>query len=183
MNIHLDFETRCLLDLRKVGLVRYTQDPSFRVLLTGVAVWDGDVACVEGLAAPLPDMAEDSTVIFHAFNAPFEQAVLRAYGIEIPAERWRCTMARAYSMGFFGGLAQVGAQVGIPIEQQKRTEGSRLIRKFCTPRSRPSKANPEPFWEPQDAPEDWARFRDYCRQDVVAERAIERLLDTWDPQA
>ena len=38
MRMFLDYETRCLLDLRKVGAYRYTADPSFQVLLIAWAI-------------------------------------------------------------------------------------------------------------------------------------------------
>jgi DNA polymerase bacteriophage-type len=182
LHVHVDFETRCLLDLPVVGLRRYTKDPSFEILLTGMG-FPGDETPIlsAGLDPYLVTLCADPSVIVHAFNAPFEQACLRAYGIDVPAHRWRCTLAHAYSMGFSGGLKDVGAQVGLPLEQQKLADGPRLVRKFCCPRGRTSAANKEPFWEPQDAPEDWERFQDYCRQDVASERAISALLRTYGP--
>ncbi len=171
LRVHLDFETRCDLDLKAVGLRRYLAHPSFRILLTALAVGDDPrIYQWEGL----PVLPWDKFEI-HAFNAPFERGALRRYGIEIPVEQWRCTMTHAYARGFAGHLADVGPQVGIPMASRKLADGSRLITKFCKPR-RPSKTNPDPYWTPQTAPEDWDRFRLYNRQDVEAERAIYQQL-------
>ena len=43
MRLHLDLETRCEADLKKVGLRRYVTDPSFEIILTAWAVDDGPV--------------------------------------------------------------------------------------------------------------------------------------------
>ena len=172
MRLHLDFETRCEADLKKVGLRNYVSHRTFEIALTSWALDDGLVGVREGFPC-LPDFDT-----LHAFNAPFELACLERYGVRVPREKVRCTMAHAYGRGFSGGLADVGAQVGIPEELQKMKEGSRLVSKFCKPR-RPSKKNPDTFWEPETAPDDWERFKQYNRLDVEAERAIWHKLNEW----
>jgi DNA polymerase len=174
MRLHLDLESRCEVDLKKVGLRNYVNHPSFEIILTAWALDDGPV---EGRAG-FPCLPDFDTL--HAFNAPFELACLERYGVCVPREKVRCTMAHAYGRGFSGGLADVGAQVGIPEELQKMKEGSRLVSKFCKPR-RPSKKNPDTFWTKETAPEDWERFVDYNRLDVEAERAIWRVLNEEAP--
>ena len=176
MNLHLDFETRCEADLPKVGLMNYVNHPTFKVLLTAWSEGDGDVHLYEGLP-PLPW----HRYLIHAFNAPFERAVLASQGVEPPASQFRCTMYHAYCRAFSGGLADVGEQVGIPKDRAKLATGSRLINKFCKPR-KPSRDNPDLFWTPQTAPEEWELFKEYCRQDVVAERTIAEILSEWPLQ-
>lgn len=179
MRRHLDFETRCEVDLRKHGLRRYVEHPSFEIILTAWADDDGPVQQCEGFegfrkyldSTPLPNT-------WHAFNAPFEIACLRREGVQIALQRWRCAMAHAYARAFSGGLANVCDQVCVPEQFAKMKEGSRLIPKFCTPR-RPSKTNKGLFWAPETAPEDWGRFKQYNRLDVEAERAIWCVLDAW----
>lgn len=172
MRVHLDFETRCELDLKEVGLRRYVSHPSFAILMTALALDEDPVRWYVGLPGlPWRRLADE----YHAFNAPFERACLSRCGIDIPVERWRCTMVHAYSRGFSGGLANVGKQIGLPQDKQKLARGSRLIAKFCKPR-RPSKDNPDRFWTMETAPDDWEEFREYNRQDVVAEREIARRL-------
>jgi len=179
MRLHLDLETRCEADLKKVGLRRYVTDPSFEIILTAWAVDDGPVEVREGF----PGIPVDFKTL-HAFNAPFELACLTRYGAHVPLSKVRCTMAHAYGRGFSGGLADVGDQVGIPDELRKMREGSTLITKFSKPR-RPSAKNPDRFWAKETAPEDWERFKEYNRNDVEAERAIWRVLDDeapWTPE-
>lgn len=173
MRLHLDYETACDLDIKKVGLRRYVNHASFRVLMTAWAVGDGPVQQVEGFA-DLP--WRDCTV--HAFKAPFERAAIARYGVALPPAYFRCTMTHAYARGFSGDLAQVGAQLGIPQDKAKLADGTRLITKFCKPR-RPSKANPDKYWTPETAPDDWDRFLLYNRQDVEAERSVYHLLSPY----
>lgn len=179
MRLHLDFETRCDLDLKKVGLRRYLAHPSFRVLMTAWSVGDSRVLQAEGLPrCAMTRLARDQRVMFHAFNAGFERRVLERCGITVPLERWRDTMAHSYARGFSGSLAQVGEQVGIPQDKAKLAAGSRLITKFCKPR-RPSKANPDLYWTPRTASADWEQFLFYNRQDVEAERAVYHRLTPY----
>ena len=174
MRVHLDFETRCDLDLKKVGLRRYLAHKSFRVLLTALAFGDGPVLQWEGLP-PLVRRWPVPGLKVHAFNASFERGVLERCGVKVPPHLWRDTMAHAYARGFAGTLAQVGEQVGIEQDKAKLASGTRLITKFCMPR-RPSKRNPEKYWTPVTAPKDWAEFRRYNVQDVEAERAVWHCL-------
>ena len=173
MRLHLDLETRCELDLVKVGARNYTRHPSFEILSAAVAFGRDSVYVYERL----PDLPWLDYPI-HAFNAPFERECLAGVGIKIPASQFRCTMYHAYCRGFSGGLAAVGAQVGIPQDKAKIAAGGRLIAKFCKPR-RPSRANPDLWWTKETAPEDWAQFLEYNRRDVEAEREIARVLDEW----
>lgn len=165
MKLSLDFETACDLDLKKVGVARYTRHPSFRILLTAWAIDDGEVQQVEG---PPPVGLFSLVDTIHAFNAPFEIACLRTICVFIDPRRWRCTMAHAYARGFTGQLKDVGQQVGLPEDQQKLADGGRLIGWFCVQQK-------------DDRGERWERFKLYNRTDVVAERAISERLDAWAP--
>jgi DNA polymerase len=127
MRTHLDYETRCDLDIKKVGLWRYVTHPSFQVLLTAWAEEDGEVQQVEGFYFPPPMLSVDT---YNAFNAPFEKAVVRSQGHLVNPAQWRCTMAHAYARGFAKRLKDVGEQVGLPEDQQKLTEGGRLIKLY-----------------------------------------------------
>lgn len=176
MRCHLDYETACDLDLKKVGVRRYVSHHSFRVLLSAWAWGDGPVEQVEGFWFPV----EPCNV--HAFNAPFERAVAeQVLGPRAVAHvRWRCTMVHAYARGFSGGLADVGEQIGIPKDRAKLMIGSRLIKKFCSPR-KPSKSTPDRYLTKETARDDWNLFLIYNRQDVAAEREIWRVLDSLAP--
>ena len=170
---HIDLETRCDLDLLLVGLANYVAHDSFEILLTAIALNDGEILQWEGI----PDFNSPSfnrVTEWHAFNAPFERACLAKEGFRPPVGMWRDTMAHAYARGFSGGLASVGEQIGIPRDTQKLSDGTRLINKFCKPKTRVTTG--DKYWEPETARKDWAQFCLYNRQDVNAERAIYQRL-------
>ncbi len=176
--IHLDFETYSEAPFGKgaknVGLDNYAKHPSTEVLMTAWAWDEGQVEWMEGETGELKRAAEDPSIEWHAFNAQFERTIMReVLSIDIPIERWRCTMVHAYHLSFSGSLAQIGQQMGLPQDKQKLHEGTQLIHKFCSPAPRNHKVK---RYTKHNAPEDWARFREYNIQDVVAEREIEMLL-------
>lgn len=181
--LHLDFETYCDLNLRQVGLDVYRRHPSLEINLTAAQRGHSPIWQTESEEEALDTLvvaARDPDLLFVAFNAHFERLILAAKGIDIPPQRWICVMAWAYSMAFNGTLRDVGDQLGLPTDEQKLKSGTRLINKFCAPR-KPTKNNPSTRWMPEDAPEDWERFKAYNRQDVVAEAAIANKLMPYFP--
>lgn len=186
--LFLDLETRSTVDLRKHGVRRYAASKDTDILL---AAWSLDFGPIqqwdrfadEHHPYKLRALLENPAVRKSAFNAPFEMNLLRGvWGVPIDPRQWQCTKAWAYSRAFTGTLAQVGAAMGLPTELLKQEGGSKLIQRFSLPR-RPSRANPRLFWEPQDDEEKWQQFKEYNRQDVVAEMAIARKLwpHPWSP--
>ena len=76
-SLHIDIETFSEADLPKTGVYRYAEDPSFEVLLFGVAVDDGpvevyDLKCGETIPKEILDALLDNSVTKWAFNAQFE---------------------------------------------------------------------------------------------------------------
>lgn len=178
LSVHLDFETFSVIDLKTRGLTNYLSSSTFEVLLTAIAIEDLPIMQWQGCPLELLKQLSLAGTTFHAFNATFERRVLERLGLPIPLMQWHCTMAHAYCRGFSGTLNEVGEQVGLPLEMRKFKDGTRLINKFCTPRTITPR-NPNPRWTPEDAPQDWERFCEYNRQDVVAEREIARYLSQW----
>lgn len=178
--IHIDFETYCDLDLRKVGLDVYVRHPSFEVLMMAWALEHDQVQWVEDpvvIHRILETEAKNAMNTWYAFNAPFERMVLKhVLGINVPIERWRCVMVHAYSLGFHGGLGDVGKQMGLPEDKQKTGRGRQLIHKFCKPAPRNHLVD---RYTKDNAPEAWEEFKQYNIQDVVAEREIELLLSKY----
>lgn len=174
MTIHLDFETYSEVDIKSVGAWAYAAHPSTEVLLVGYAQGGGrpkvwDVASGD----PAPDALQalvDSGAPFHAFNAQFERAVWHYHMAflfgEVAPSRWRCTMAQAHVMGFAGSLGDITAAIGL---ETKQADGKHLVLKFCKPQPSNRKVR---RWGPHSAPEEWALFKSYCAQDIVAERAL-----------
>lgn len=181
--LRLDYETASNTDLRKRGLDVYSADPSTRVLMCAYKFDAGPVnlwQAHEGLMPrELREALEDPNVRKQAFNAQFERVVTRrVLKIQTPHKGWRCTMALAYMQSFTGALEDIGHQMGLPTERQKIVDGKRLIRLFSMPQ-KPTKNQPHVWRDWRTDPEDWARFCDYCRQDVIAEEAIETRLSRY----
>lgn len=69
-----------------------------------------------------------------ASNAPFDQTVTKhVLGIDIPRERWSCTMARCNRHGLPGSLAAAASVLGL--SEGKDKEGNRLMKQLMKPRS------------------------------------------------
>ncbi len=180
IRFHTDLESFSEVDLKKVGLDNYSKHESTRITMGAWAIDQCNVNQTDDVELYLREVEKAKMhpdVLFYAFNAPFERTMLREVGgIDIPIERWRCTMVHAYTLAFSGGLADVGKQLGLPADKQKLARGSRLLHKFC----KPAPKNHLVDWYNKDnAPEDWAEFCEYNRMDVVAEREIEMLLSRY----
>lgn len=190
MTLTIDLETYSDVDLTKSTVYRYSEDPSFRILLFGYAVDDDPVTVIDVTQEPIPggilSMLTDPNVIKQAYNANFERVCLSNYfrqqGIEIydsflPPEQWRCTMVQALSVGLPRSLAEVGDALGLPEDKAKMKEGRDLIRYFCRPCS-PTKTNGGRTRNlPEHAPDKWLMFKAYNARDVETERTIRRILD------
>ena len=174
-HLHVDFESYSAASLPAVGAYRYAQDPSTRVLLMAYSYGDGDGvhlldfengdALPDGVRRDLTDPA----VTKWAHNANFERALLvNTLGIDAPPEQWRCTMAWAMSLSLPGGLGALSKE--LKLGGDAKTDGKRLIMKFCTP-NKSCQINIEEG--------DWEKFREYCRQDVSAEMAVADRLKRY----
>jgi DNA polymerase len=179
--LHLDYETFCELDLKKVGLDVYSAHPSCRVLMCAYRLNKGELQQWFPHLGPIPkDLRKalrDPKVIKWAFNAQFERIITRrVLKIKTRIRGWRCSMALAYMHCFAGQLEQVGAQVGLPADKQKLSTGKKLIKLFCMPQ-KITKNQPHELRDWDTDPEQWEEFCEYNRQDVIAEEAIMRRLD------
>jgi len=168
--LHLDFETRSCADLRKVGLDVYAADPSTDVLCAAYAFDDGPIELWT------PSQSAPSALKRHilaggevwAHNSHFELAIIShvchpRYGWPLlPPSQSVCTMAMAYAMGLPGTLDGCAAALGIT--ERKDLAGGRLMLQL----SKPKTDEPLTWW---DDAERLGKLYDYCRQDVVVERA------------
>jgi len=88
-------------------------------------------------------------------------------------------MAHSLYCGYPSGLKATGEALGLPQDKKKLGTGVSLIRTFCVPQ-KPSRANGmRTRTLPHHEPEKWELFKTYCKQDVEAEREIERRLSPW----
>ena len=197
MHLHLDYESFSQTDITEVGGYRYSKDASTEILCASmafdneepVAWWRGMPDTELAKLDPYWDALEDPDVLIYAHNAQFEYAMSQAlmwktWGIRPPAiERFRCTMSLARRAALPAKLEKLSEFLGTVIKDK---DGKRLIKKFSMmqPAKKPTKKNPLGVpvrrIHPEDDPEDFMRFVDYCRQDVRAEQEVARRLAYFD---
>lgn len=186
--LHLDFETRASIDLKKVGAHVYAAHEDTELLCLGFAFDEEPVEII-----PLGNFSNSAT-LYHimdyvekggrviAHNAAFELAIwnrcaLRRYHNWVPLEvnQVDCTMVRAYTMGFPGDLE--GAAIAAGLNHSKDMQGHRLMLKMSKPRE---KAPAPVTWH--ETEEQLERLYAYCKQDIVVERALDKRLLALQPQ-
>ena len=181
--LSIDIETYSDVDLVKCGVYKYADSPNFQVLLFAYSVDGGEIQIIDlAIGEELPDEIRAAItspeVIKTAYNAQFERVCLSRYlGEYLDPASWYCTMVQAAEMSLPASLADVGAVLGL--ERQKLTEGKDLIKYFCVP-CHPTKVNGGRTRNmPQDAPEKWERFKEYCKRDVDVECQIAERLKKY----
>ena len=177
--LYIDIETYSTTDVKR-GVYRYSEDPEFLVLMAAWALDDGPIQVAIGheeiMAIPglFDDVIELSERVAH--NAPFERVCLsRLAGLPVgqylSPEEWLDTMALMAEWGFPQSLKAGAEALGA---DPKDEAGPALIRWFCQPDRNGNRRLPE------DYPEKWARFVEYCRQDVETMRdMLHRLEDRY----
>jgi hypothetical protein len=187
--VHFDYETRSKADLKAVGAYRYAVDESTEILMCGVSEDGSDevLLWINPAFGESPDnekaealLASADILVAHA--APFEIAITwganqrrAASPLTLPPlDRFRCTAAVARKAGLPHSLEK--AAEALSLSEKKDAAGKALIRFFSLPNSKGT------FNAPQDHPEKWAKFCDYCRQDVRTEKAIHAKLKPFELQ-
>jgi len=195
--IHLDYETRSRADIRKFGGHRYAVDPTTEVFFAAVSgnepdapvfLWVNPKFEVPGViesdtqAAEVIRQATQNGWLIYAHNAPFEAAVSEKhfgdlFGIDPPKlEQWRCTAAMARRAAIPSSLDGVGEFLGLDTTKDKT--GKKLIQKFSVP-IKSGKRKGE-FLEPDEDPEAFKAFGEYCKQDVEVEKLVHRKLEAFE---
>lgn len=180
-----DIETFSEADLKKCGVYRYAEDPTFEVQLFGFAYDDEPVQVVDianGEEIPKDMLADltDPDVLKIAHNANFERTCLSEWlETYMAPEQWYCTAVRASTLGLPRSLAGVGEAIGLPEDEKKMAVGKRLIQYFAKPCA-PTKTNGGRRRNlPHHEPEKWALYKEYNAQDVATERAIYRRMSKF----
>lgn len=182
--IHIDFETRSNIDLKLATAHAYALDDSTDAWCMAYAIDDEPIQ-LWTLGQPFPvdiidrvaawfKKSEDYCFVAH--NAHFELTIwnytcVRKYGWPtLPAKRTFCTMAMAYAMSLPGSLENAANAVGMT--ERKDLEGRRLMLQMAAPR----RANPDGtfLWWDDDTRKN--RLYDYCKNDVIVERELEKRL-------
>jgi DNA polymerase len=181
----IDFETRSPLDLRKVGIYKYVDDPRTTILCFHISCGDNSGTFFDPTWGNLPGWAQwaldDDAVDIHAHNATVERLLIqrichKRHGWPlVDTGRFRCSATRAARLALPRALEKVGAALGL--ETQKDKEGTRIMRRL----SRPIKTGPDGFVYDND-PEKLKRLGDYCQRDVETEIALEASIFLMPPE-
>lgn len=192
-----DTETASTCDLKSAGTAKYAEHSSTRVQLFSYAfnedsvhIWspeDREIMPIE-----LEEAFEDPSVILQFHNVFFDRSVLiatknhlrrfsrRKKDWNLDIERFRCSMAQALSHGLPGGLEKLGEVLGIREEAKKIADGHRLVRLFCKPCGYLKDGVTYKWNTPETHPEDWARYKEYCVNDVAAMREIVKKIPKFN---
>ena len=167
--LYLDYETRSRCDLPSRGAYTYASDPSTEILCMAYAFDDEDVQ-VWTPGQPFPDRIsqhfKDGQQI-RAHNAGFDRLITEyvlCNDFDVPRpplESWYCTAAQARANCAPGSLEDVGRFASVNMKKDHR--GAQLIRLLSIPQSNGTFRQDSALL---------AEMYSYCRQDVVAMRAV-----------
>ena len=174
LTLENDFETRSPVDLRKHGAYVYFEHPEARVLLGSFKL--GEARFRWRYGQPCPPEAEAWVAgggSISAHNAGFEtlcwQWLHENCGWPLPRlDQFRCTAATAAALQLPRSLDKLGDALGLEVRKDK--EGHRLMRKFSIPDKKGS------FTEPEDDPEEFEKYHQYCDTDVETEAAADARM-------
>ena len=180
----LDTETYSEADLKRVGTHAYAEHPSTEITVVQWALNDAEPVVVD-MTGPdwmfgeeAKEMLDDPGIIIAAHNAVFDRTLIRhCWGLDIPPERWYCTMAQALSHGLPGGLDKIAVAMGLPLDDHKDKRGRELVQLFCKPRPKNMKLRRATR---ETHPKEWSEFLEYSRQDIVAMRAASKRMPRWN---
>lgn len=181
--IHIDFETRSPLPFGKakeaVNVYVYAAHECTDLWCAQIAIGDDDPVLWTPYSS-LPKAIENHMKAGAprcAHNAQFERVIWNRictprYGWpETVVEHWDCTMSRALAMALPAGLDGAAAAMGL--ETRKDTDGHRLMMQMAKPRSINPLSGQIEWWDEEDKKR---RLFDYCRQDVIVERELDKAL-------
>ncbi len=184
--LFIDIETFSPEDLTTAGVYRYAESPLFEILLLAYSFGIYDPVKIIDLTqsgtfpTDVLEALKDSNCLKIAHNANFERVCLESYfDFDIALESWRCSAVKSAACGLPRKLEGAYPALGLPVEHMKK-EGKALIHYFSKP-VKPTKANGgRVFNSPSDSPDKWAEFKEYCKQDVVAEMHIWEALRPYE---
>ena len=194
VSVHLDFETRSLVDVKDTGPWRYSMDPSTLPLCLCYTVDNGNAQIIthndfentydvfgDQYYTPamqyIYELAQNPNAIFKAHNSMFEYCIWnnilhKKYGFPDLSDfkRWDCTAAKAASHALPRSLGQCA--LALRLTENKDETGKKIMLQLSKPR-KPTKNNPSIWCNDADK---FNVLYEYCKQDVVVERAIDNAL-------
>ena len=181
----LDFETRSRANLKDVGVWRYSQDPSTRVLCLAYKWHGGECHLWTPDTGPFPQEIVDHVEaggLVDAHNANFEVAIwlnvlTRHHGVKVvPRPRqWVDTMAVCAQRSLPLKLEHVGEVLRLPVQKDKR--GTYLITRLCKPR-KPSKKDPSEWCDDYEL---MLELYSYCKTDTESEEVLRDTIGFLPP--
>jgi DNA polymerase len=176
-----DFETRGVLDLRRVGTHKYAAHPDTDMLCVAFAKDDGAIELwIRG--APCPDLIVRAVIdgwTLHAFNSAFERSIWHhiltpRYGWPEPRlEQWRCSQAASLASALPADLEGVAAALRLPF--RKDPHGYAAMLRLSRPRKPKKGEDPTIiYWGGREG--DLELLYRYNVGDVAQERAVRRHL-------
>ena len=187
MELHIDIETFSSVDIRTAGAYKYTESPDFEILLIAYAFDDGPIRMIDLTKdkgaeaygnANFFAALKDPNIEKHAHNAAFERLAFKARYIDIPIEQWRCSAIHAAYCGLPLSLDDVSKALNLE-EKGKSATGKALIKYFSCPVKATKTNGGRVRNMPHHHPEKWEEYKDYCIQDVEAEREIGHRLAAY----
>ena len=181
--LHLDIETYSSIDIASSGAYKYTESVDFEILMVAYAFDDRparmvDLSAGEKLSDNFIAALQDPEIEKHAHNANFERICFRKYGIDVPAQQWRCSATHARYCGLPGSLEDVSKALELN-EYGKLSTGKALIKYFCCPVSATKTNGGRMRNFAHHDPQKWEEFKNYCVHDVIAERKIGEILSPY----
>lgn len=169
--VFVDIETFSCTELKKSGVYRYVEDPTFEVLILSYSIGGKPVQRIvgeQGIREWVQVMVEDEDNVFVAHNAGFERVCFSTVlgmpvGTYLHPNRFIDTAALAAEYSLPRSLGKLAKALG---GVEKDEAGTRLINLFSKPYRRKRVL-------PEDRPEDFLAFCFYCDQDV------ESLIDVF----
>jgi DNA polymerase len=175
----------------KKGTWAFLRDPHAELLLASWVLEENPDQVYQW--APFEGELPPKDIIFYlqsactrkkwAFNAMFDfwayKLLLPKLGFHFPMDirDWRCDMVNALSKSLPSGLELLCHVLGLPLDKQKQAHGKKLIKLFCQPQVNKDGST----WRatPQSHPDEWRLFKEYNKQDSIAQCAVHRILQRW----
>lgn len=178
--LHLDIETYSSVDLKTSGVYKYAASEDFEILMVAYAIGSNPIQCYAWQDVPEEffQMLVNPDVLKVAHNATFERICFRGVGYDVPVQQWRCSAIKASYCGLPMSLGDLTKALELG-DKGKLSTGSALIRYFCMPVKATKVNGGRTRNLPTGNPVKWEQFKEYCINDVEAEREILHLLKKY----
>lgn len=159
------------MDIWESGAWAYSIHPSTEVLCLAYAIGDQDPQILRKEDLKLLPPFDITGNIFYAFNSFFEYAMWTNIMVKkwnwprIPINQFRCVMAKSLASAYPQSLKNSGEALNAMYK--KSPAGHNVMLKLCKP-------NSQGAWN--EDPEDFEKLYQYCIDDVMAERSLDRML-------